>query len=101
MTEMRIWQCENGHVLGVVARNGSGVNQLWIYRQAIDLTDEEPVAPEVMAILEGYVFDIRCSVCGTTRTWFPDDVALARLLARARPDSKGGSGEETARVGRL
>ena len=83
MTEIRIWQCENGHVLGMVARNGSGVNQLCIYRQAIDLTDEEPAAPEVMAILEGYVFDIRCSVCGTTRTWFPDEAALAEMADTA------------------
>lgn len=80
--EMRVWTCENGHVMGMVGRNGSGITQLWIYRHAIDLEAEEPEAPEIMGIGEGFVFDIRCSKCGSTRTWVPGEEALKRLLER-------------------
>lgn len=81
--KMREWVCENGHVMGLVGRNGSGVTQLWIYRQAIDLESDEPAAPEVMGIAQGHVFDIRCDVCEAVRTWVPGDEALRRLLERA------------------
>lgn len=84
MSDMRIWTCENGHVMGLVGRNGSGVNQLWIYRYSLDMDSETPDAPEVMAIVEGHVFDIRCSICDSVRTWFPDEEALTRLLERAK-----------------
>jgi len=82
MDEMRIWTCENGHVLGLVSRNGRGITRLMIYRQAVDHQADEPVAPEVMGIVEGTVLDIRCSVCGCVRTWFPSQEALDKLLAR-------------------
>lgn len=83
MDEMRIWTCENGHVMGLVRKNGRGITQLLVYRQAVDTTAEEPEAPEVMGIIEGTVLDIRCSVCDSVRTWFPSQDALDRLLERA------------------
>ena len=81
--EMRPWVDDNGHVLGMAGRNGSGITQLWIYRHAIDLTADEPAAPEVMGIAQGHVFDIRCDVCGAVRTWVPGDEAMRRLLEAA------------------
>lgn len=68
MDEMRMWTCENGHVLGLVRRNGRGITQLMVYRQAVDMAAEEPDPPEVMSIAEGTVVDIRCSVCEAMRT---------------------------------
>lgn len=81
MDDMRVWCCENGHALGLVRRNGQGVTQLMVYRQAVDMESEEPQAPEVMSIAEGTVVDIRCSVCDAVRTWIQDEAMLERLLA--------------------
>lgn len=80
MDEMRMWTCENGHVLGLVRRNGRGITQLLVYRQAVDMAAEEPDAPEVMSIAEGTVVDIRCSVCEAMRTWMAGEEAMKRLL---------------------
>ncbi len=83
--EMRPWRCENGHVLGVVVRNGSGVRQLALYREAINL-DPFPGGEEgevdVMAVVEGYVADVRCSICGCPRTWVPGQESQRRLLRK-------------------
>ncbi len=84
MDEMRVWTCENGHVLGLVRRNGRGITQLLVYRQAVDMAAEEPQAPEVMSIAEGTVVDIRCSVCDAMRTWVTGEAAMVRLL-ESRP----------------
>ncbi len=84
MNEMRVWTCENGHVMGLVRRNGRGITQLMIYRQAVDNLADEPEPPEVMGVVEGTVLDIRCSVCGSVRTWFPSQEALERLLERVQ-----------------
>jgi hypothetical protein len=80
MDEMRVWRCKNGHALGMVRRNGSGVTQLMLFRQAVDMESEEPQAPEVMSIAEGRVVDIRCSVCDAMRTWIQDEAMLERLF---------------------
>ena len=80
--KMRTWCCERGHVMGMVGRNGSGITQLWLYRHAIDLEAEEPIAPEVMAVIEGMTYDIRCDVCEAVRTWVPGEEAMRRLLER-------------------
>ena len=86
MSEIKPWRCINGHVLGQVQRNGSGIRQLLLYRNAIDekeMLDEV----DVMAIVEGYVANVRCSICGQTRTWVPGEEALRALLERTK---KGG-----------
>jgi len=53
---LKPWGC-----LGSRWENGSGVTQLMLFRQAVDMESEEPQAPEVMSIAEGRVVDIRCS----------------------------------------
>ena len=80
--EMVVWRCKNGHVMGVVNRNGNGVARLLVYRQALDMEADKPQAPEVMAVVDGMVLDIRCSVCGDMRTWMPGEVALNELVER-------------------
>ena len=77
---LKPWKCENQHTLGQVRRNGSGVRQLILYREAVDPEAEHPEDVDVIAIVEGHVMDVRCSICGSTRTWVPGQEALARLL---------------------
>ena len=70
MSESKVWKCANGHTLGMVIRNSSRVQQLLLFRQAA----AEGCEGEVIAVVEGKVLDVRCSVsgCGCARTWFPD-----------------------------
>lgn len=77
---IKVWKCTNGHALGQVVRNGSGVRQLLLYRQAA--SEEGEV--DVLAVVEGYVADVRCSLCGEVRTWVPGQEAMERLLEMAR-----------------
>jgi len=91
MDEMKPWKCRNGHTLGVVVRNNSGVRQLLLYRKAVNLTPRPPSRSgkgvdevDVMAIVEGHVMDVRCSICECLRTWVPGEEALRKLLERAR-----------------
>lgn len=74
--------------MGMVVRNGSGIRQLLLYRQALEGEKGEPVARpyevdgdiDVMAVVEGYVADVRCSICGRIRTWVPGQESIERLL---------------------
>lgn len=88
--EVKPWKCPGtGHVLGMVQRNGRGIRQLWLYRQAVDLeaADEERAEVDVMAIVEGLALDVRCSICGQVRTWVPGEEAIRRLIeSRRRSD---------------
>lgn len=85
---MTVWRCPEGHVLGQVMRNGKKVQRLLLYRLAVDLSltpnpspnpprgcrsggRGEPEEVDVMAVVEGLVMDVRCSICGGIRTWRP------------------------------
>lgn len=79
MNELKAWTCKSGHILGQSGRNGAGIRQVIIYREAMDpkrLKD----APDVMLVAEGLVMDVRCSICGEMRTWEPGREALRRIL---------------------
>jgi len=83
MDELKPWVCNNGHVLGQVKRNGKGVTQLFLYREAVIASmenDDEMAEVDVMAVVEGLVMDVRCSICGSVRTWVPGEEAIRRLL---------------------
>jgi len=78
----KVWRCPGNHNMGLVIRDGGGVRKLLLYRNAVD---DEHVATEdvdVMGVVEGYVADIRCSICGEIRTWVPGEEAMRRLLER-------------------
>ncbi|HPS41355.1 MAG TPA: hypothetical protein PK040_02040 [Anaerolineaceae bacterium] len=79
MDELKIWRCGKGHALGVVRRNGRGVEQLLLYRHAIAGGSSEQV--DVMAVVEGSVMDIRCDICGEMRTWAIGQAAFERLMS--------------------
>lgn len=69
MDELKPWACANGHIMGQVKRNGSGVRQLLLYRHAVDPNAETPENVDLIGRLEGTVFDIRCDLCGAVRSW--------------------------------
>lgn len=69
MDELKPWACVNGHIMGQVKRNRSGVRQLLLYRHAVDLDAEKPENVDLIGHLEGTMFDIRCDLCGAVRTW--------------------------------
>ena len=79
------WRCEHGHVMGMVQKNGRGITQLWLYRESIDVSLTPTLTSamaevDVMAVVEGLVLDVCCSVCGSVRTWVPGEEAIKRLM---------------------
>jgi len=78
------------------------VRVLMLYRNAVSLnltTDPSPslrlhrggeraVEVDVMAVVEGYVADVRCDLCGMVRTWVPGEEALRKLLETARENAQ-------------
>lgn len=90
----KAWRCGAGHVMGLVMRDGRGTPRLLLYRVAIP----NPLTPfpegkgeevDVMAVIEGYVADVRCSICGRMRTWVPGEAELRQLLERVRMMNSG------------
>jgi hypothetical protein len=72
--QVKLWKCGNGHALGMVARNSSGVRNLLLYREAAPgpgMPGEDEM-PEVMAVVVGYMAEVRCSVCGAIQSWLPE-----------------------------
>ena len=83
--DVSYWKCQNGHSLGQVVRNGSNIRILLLYRNAIDpCKDEMSVQRDVFCRVEGYVADVSCSICGSTRTWMPGEESLNRLIERVK-----------------
>jgi len=76
---IQVWRCKAGHVLGQVRKNGRGLNQLLLYRRAVDANDC-PAEVDVMAVVQGSVVDIRCDICGDLRTWVPGQAEYERLM---------------------
>lgn len=80
----KTWKCRNGHVMGMVERvkvGGFHVARLMLYREAIDLAANGRMAEvDVMAVVEGTVLDVRCSVCGEVRPWYIGEDAIRRVV---------------------
>lgn len=82
MDEAKRWKCPGGHTLGVVRRVKNGryhLARLELFRQALADGDGEV---DVIAVLEGTVLNVRCSICGATRTWMMGEDALERLMEK-------------------
>ncbi len=84
LTGLTVWRCPEGHVLGQVKRTGRKVQRLLLYREAVSYQCSPTGAPgasadsqmeevDVMAVVEGLVMDVRCSICGGIRTWRPGE----------------------------
>ena len=65
-------------------RNGRGIRKLILYRQAVDEEAAMPAAVDVIAVIEGYAAEIRCSICDSVRTWVPGEESMRHLLAQAK-----------------
>lgn len=84
---LKPWRCIHGHEMGRVMRDANGIRRLLLYRQAVDLRPESTQSlteVDVMAVVEGYVADVQCSICGYIRTWVPGEEALTALIKRAK-----------------
>lgn len=92
--EVKRWMCPSkAHVLGLVKRNGRGIQQLLLYRNAVDLCAETPADVDVIGALNGEMIDVVCSVCGRTRTWVPGQDALDRLVEAVIDGREGRNGK--------
>lgn len=86
---MKSWKCKGcGADLGKVTRNGSGVSQLLLFREAVDTEKEQVIDVDVIAVVEGYAADVQCSSCGEARTWVPGEEAIYRLLENSGIDEE-------------
>lgn len=86
--EVKPWKCAFGHVLGQVRRDGAGIRQLLLYREAVDYEAFVSAEVDVIAIVEGYVTEVRCSVCGSVRTWVPGKEAVVKLISSLAVEEK-------------
>ncbi len=87
------WRCKRGHTMGIVVRQNR-VRRLLLLREALEIPPysmDGQGEVDVMAVVEGYVADVKCSICGDVRTWVPGEEALRRLLKQARRQSIGGN----------
>lgn len=83
-TITKTWKCANGHVLGLARQDGSTVQHLLLYREAMDMAPgADQVDVDVIAVISSAT-NIRCSVCGDIRTWYLDPEYLRRLLKKQR-----------------
>ena len=82
--QFKPWKCQNGHHLGQVMRNGSGIRVLLLYRQANDPRNSTDAPPNVICQIEGYTSDIQCSLCSAVRRWVPGEESINHLIERAR-----------------
>jgi hypothetical protein len=81
--DKHVWRCPNGHVLGVVERNGSHVRQLQLFRNAV-WEEYAPFQQDVVATIIGSVTEVRCSLCGSTSTWVPGQEYIDELIRRRK-----------------
>lgn len=87
---LKQWKCPNGHVIGVIdhvsLKNGQGksrhVSRLLLFRHAVDLSQSNLMAADVVGDVEGTMLHIKCDVagCGAIRSWWIGEDALERLL---------------------
>ena len=115
VSDVKTWKCKGGHLMGLVIRNGDKVQQLLLFREAVhdmqsecghgDLANEFALDAvplqsstreeiDVMAVVEGYVADVRCSICRRVRTWVPGEEAMEHLLATIRGQTRGSAPTE-------
>lgn len=85
MDEAKAFKCKGGHALGLAVKDGNGTVVLLLYREAIGRVTDPPLQEvDVVAIVEGYAAEVRCSICGRVRSWVPGEEAMRHLLERMR-----------------
>lgn len=95
--EILRWRCPNGHVLGLVEKRGNGRHVLLLFRYALeDLTpgsgeENSTREVEVMALVEGTMLEVRCSICGGVKSWW-EDGGRRRTMGEGRPNKEAKDG---------
>lgn len=113
-----VFHCPGGHALGQVVQWGTGRQQLLLYREAVEIEThrqdddqaggEKGASPQtgeraasvhgqaevdVIAVVDGAMMDVRCSICGQVRTWAPSPETMRRMirkyLERPREEPQG------------
>lgn len=81
--DLKPWVCraDKDHIMGLVMRDGSGIRKLLLYRNAITLGEAmDGTEIDVFAIVEGYVANVKCDLCGSARTWIPGPEAVRKMI---------------------
>ncbi len=77
--KMKQWRCKNNHILGFIRWNGSGLPQLMVLREALDMDVEHPHDVDSLGPLDGRM-PIRCSICDDVRIWQINALSMASLF---------------------
>jgi hypothetical protein len=85
MKELKQWRCKNNHILGYIGYNGSGLPQLRVLREALDMQAEHPDEVDLLGPLDGRM-PIRCSICDDVRLWQINHLSLASLFIQLDVD---------------
>ena len=62
-------RCAQAHIIGQMRVNGSGGEALELFRQAVDYAADLPEQVDVIAVIVGTAYGIRCSICGEAVEW--------------------------------
>lgn len=78
---MKPFRCKNHHILGYIRWNGSGLPQLMVLREALDMQAECPDEVDLLGPLDGRM-PIRCSVegCDDVKVWEINALSLVSLF---------------------
>lgn len=75
------WRCQNGHILGIVSRDGNHVRTLEVFRQAQQDYHEDHDADVGIKVKGSTVsIDVTCSICGSIRSWEPGREYLEKII---------------------
>jgi hypothetical protein len=74
------WRCPNGHILGMVTRDGNHVRTLEVFRQAQDYHDDQIVDVCVKVKGSTVSIDVTCSICGSVRPWEPGQEYINKII---------------------
>ena len=74
--KMKPWTCKHGHILGYIRWNGSGLPQLMLLREPLDMTADQPDVVDLLGPLDGQI-NVRCKVCDDLRFW---EISVESLL---------------------
>lgn len=82
MSNLQTFECERGHIMGLIHETGRGMKELWIYQSAIDtLREDGGDIPRVIAIVDS-AKSVYCTVCECDRPWIPGKAELEQIIDR-------------------
>jgi len=77
------WRCSNGHILGIVSRDGNHVRTLEVFRQAQQDCHEDHDADVGIKVKgSAVIIDVTCSICGSVRPWEPGQEFINSIITK-------------------